>query len=187
MQCKNTPHVYFEEHSKQRFKTDTAYTQFVTDAKSFEEETEHFLWNIENLLQNVEKINGNAFNKFTKYKTLVIAYLDKREKELLVELKSIRDQDVTRLEELKATAETMQTYLREAQTTMRMHEYSTNDLFIATKRARALLTKLQSSFIDIRYRSGNHHVGLQIDPLVKTLLARDKGFAHVITIPGNLI
>jgi len=134
-------------------------------------------------------MNRDAIEQFTRYKAVVIAYLDQREKELLMELKSICEQDTAALEELKTTAKTLQADLSEAQTKLRLHEDSSHELFIATKRAQAMLTTLESSLNEIRCKTGNRSVKLKKDPAVQKLLADKTGLAHVVTelSPGMMI
>ena len=133
----------------------------------------------------MKSFKSNVFEQFTRYKELITAYLDQREYELLTELKSISDQDTAALEELKATAKTIQDDTIEAQTRLRLHEDNSQNLFIATKRAQALLTNLKTSFNDIARKPTYHYVELHKDPVVEKLLTNEKGLAQVISTPGK--
>jgi len=132
-------------------------------------------------------MNDNAIEQFTNFKALVIVYLNQREKELLMDLKATRDQDTAALEVLKTTAEKIKADLSKAKTNLRLHKDNSHELFIATKRTRALLTNLQSAIDKLADKSGNSYVELQKDQVVEKLLTNKKGLAQVITIPGRVI
>jgi len=163
------------------------YTELKEEIQSSEDQIKNCFKNIDHCLKAVENMNDNAIEQFTKFKALVIAYLNQREKKLLMDLKAIRDQDTAALEDLKATAETIQADISKAKTNLRLHEDNSNELFIATKRTRALLINLQSSLIELTHKSGNRYVELQKDPVVEKLLTNEKGLAQVITSPGRVI
>ena len=131
-------------------------------------------------------MNSNAITDFRSYKASIIAYLDQREKDLLEELKAIRDKETAALEKLKTTATAIQANLRELQTKLRQHEEHSHELFIATKRSRAILTTLKSSLNEI-HTTWNGYVHVQKDLLVEKLLSNKKGLAQVISVPGSMI
>jgi len=131
-------------------------------------------------------VNSNALTDFRRYKALIIAYLDQREKELLKELNAIRDKETAALEKLKTTATAIQADLCELQTKLRHHEERSHELFIATKRSRAVLTTLKSSLNEI-HTTWNGYVHVQKDPLVEKLMSNKKGLAQVISVPGSVI
>jgi len=160
------------------------YTKLTEEFHSSEDKIKDFFKKIDSCLKAVESINTNVYRQFTSYKALIMAYLDQREKELHVELKTIRDRDTAALEELKATAKTIQTYLSEAHAKLRLHEDNSHDLFIATKRVKALLTKLKTSLDDIAHKPWYHLVELQKDPVVENLLTNGQGLATIISTPG---
>jgi len=149
--------------------------------------TKQYITSIDNMLRQVNQMNGNALDKFIKFKAQVISYLDQREKEVLTELNSILDQDTTALEKLKPTANMIQADLNEAQSKLRIHEDKSNKLFVEAKRARTLFATLQSSLHAIKQETGNHYVELQTDLMVEKLLANEKELAKVTSIAGSLI
>ena len=182
-QCKKD---YIPQISKDFLKSQD-YTELQEEIQSSEDQIKNCFINIDQCLKAVQNMNDNAIEQFTKYKALVIAYINQREKELLMDLKSIRDQDTAALEDLKATAETIQADLSKAKTNLRLHKDNSYELFIATKRTRALLTNLQSAIDKLADKSGNSYVELQKDQVVEKLLTNKKGLAQVITIPGRVI
>jgi len=175
---------YIPQISKE-FHKSSEYTKLTKEFQSSEDKIKDFFKKIDTCLKAVESINTNVFIQFTTYKTLVMEYLDQREKELLAELKTIRDRDTAALEELKATAKTIQADLSEAHAKLRLHEDNSHDLFIATKRTQALLTKLKTSFDDIAHTPWYHLVELQKDAVVENLLTNKIGLAQIISTPGT--
>ena len=117
---------------------------------------------------------------------LIIAYLDKREKELLHEIKLIRDKDLAALKELQSSANTVKSDLSKELANVKKHEQNSSDLFIATKRAQALLDNLKSSLEDISSKTKYQEYDLQSDPLVETLLKNKDGMTQIVTSQGNI-
>jgi len=175
---------YIPKISKE-FHKSSEYTKLTDEFQSVEDKIKDFFKKIDTCLEAVKSLKKNVFEQFTRYKELIMAYLDQREKELFAELNTISDQDTAALEELKATAKTIQDDTIEAQTRLRLHENNSHDLFIATKRAQALLTKLKTSFNDIARTPSYHYMELQRDPVVEKLLANEKGLAQVKRVPGT--
>ena len=167
------------------FHKTSEYTKLKEEFQSSEDKIKDVFKKIDTCLKAVESINTNVFKQFTRYKAQIMAYLDQREKELLAELKTIRDRDTAALEELKATAMTIKADLSEAHTKLRLHEDNSHDLFIATKRAQTLLTKLKTTLNDIAHKPTNSYVELQKDPVVEELLANRKGLAQIISTTGT--
>jgi len=178
-QCTNQ---YIPQISKE-FHKSSEYTKLKKELQSSEDKIKDVFENIDTCFKAVEEIDHRVIEQFTKYKAEVIAYLDQREKELLAELKSIRDQDTTALEELRATANAIQADIMKAQTKLRLHEDNSYDLFIASKRVQAMLTKLKTSLNGIKPRY--NYVVLQRDPVVEKLLANEKGLVPVKRVPGT--
>jgi len=167
------------------FLKSSEYTKLTEEFQLSEDKIQDFFKKIDTCLIAVESINTNVFEQFTTYKALIMAYLDQREKELLVKLETIRYRDTAALEELKATAKTIQTDLSEAHIKLQLHEDNSHDLFIATKKAQALLTKLKTSFNDIAPKPWVNSVTLQKDPVVEKLLTNKKGLAQVFSTSGT--
>jgi len=175
---------YIPEISKE-FLESSEYTKLTEEFHSSEDKIKDFFKKIDACLRAVESINTNVVEQFTSYKALIMAYLDQREKELLVELKTIRDRDTAALDELKATAKTIQAEHSEAHAKLRLHEDNSHDLFIATKRVQALMTKLKTSLDDIADKPWYSSVKLWKDPVVEKLLANKEGLAQIISTSGT--
>jgi len=179
-QCTNQ---YIPQISKE-FNKSSEYTKLKKELQSSEDKIKDVFENIDICLKAVEDIDHRVIEQFTKYKAEVIAYLDQREKELLAELKSIRDQDTTALEELRATANAIQADIMKAQTKLRLHEDNSYDIFIASKRVQAMLTELKTSLNDIIPMY--NYVKLKKDPVVEKLLANEAGLVQIKRATGTV-
>jgi len=140
---------------------------------------------IDSCLKEVDKLSTSEINKLQQFKALIIAYLDQREKELLVEIKKRRDQDTAALEKLQTAAKALQSDLDKSQVNLKAHEANSNHLFIAAKRAQAMLNQLQTTLEVIKRQTQVRQYTLQKDPLVETLLKNKDGMGEIVSRPGN--
>jgi len=141
---------------------------------------------IENCIKKVDQLNCSQVEKLRKFKVLIIAYLDQREKELLHEIQLKRDKDLAALKKLQSSANALKSDLSKELANLKTHEKNSSDLFIATKRAHALLDKLKSSLDDITSRTKYQDYDLQRDPLVETLLKNKDGMGQLVKSSGNM-
>ena len=74
-----------------------------------------------------------------------------------------RDNDIAVLQKLQTSIKTIKSDLGTELANMRKQEDNSNDLFIATKRAQALLDKLKASLEDITIRTKYREYDLQKD------------------------
>jgi len=162
------------------YKKVTAYFQ------STDTTTNTVLKEIDHLIKKVDQLNSSQVEKLRKFKALIIAYLDQREKELLHEIQLTRDKDLAALKKLQSSANAIKSDLSKELANVKTHEKNSSDLFIATKRAQALLDKMQSSLDDLTSRTMYQEYDLQKDPLVETLLKNKDGMAQIITAPGDM-
>jgi len=161
------------------------YKNQTANIKSSETITLNSLQDIDNGFKKVDQLSSSQVEKLRKFKALIIAYLDQREKELLNEIQVNRDQDLATLKQLQTSATTIKSELSKALTNVKLHEDNSNDLFIATKRAQALVNKLNSALQDITSKTKYQEYDLQRDPLVETLLKNKDGMAQLVMSPGN--
>jgi len=162
------------------YKKVTAYFQS-TDTTTYT-----VLKEIDHLIKKVDQLNSSQVEKLRKFKVLIIAYLDQREKELLHEIQLTRDKNLAALKKLQSSANIIKSDLSKELANVKTHEKNSSDLFIATKRAQTLLDKLQCSLNDIAGRTKYQEYDLQKDPLVETLLKNKDGMAQLVTSPGNM-
>jgi len=162
------------------YKKVTAYFQ------STDSTTNAVLKEIDHLIKKVDQLNSSQVEELKKFKVLIIAYFDQREKELLREIQLTHDKDIAALKKLQSSANAIKSDISQELANVKTHEKNSSDLFIATKRAQALLDKLQSLLNDIAGRTKYQEYDLQRDPLVETLLKNKDGMAQLVTSSGNL-
>jgi len=163
----------------------TDYKNQTVNFNSTETITINCLQDIDNCFKKVNQLSSSQVEKLRKFKALIIAYLDQREKELLHEIQLTRDQDLATLKQLQTSATAIKSELSKALTNVKMHEDNSNDLFIATKRAQSLVNKLKSALQDITSKTKYREYDLQRDPLVETLLKNKDGMAQLVMSPGK--
>jgi len=161
------------------------YKNQTANFKTTENITSNCLQNIDNCIKKVDQLSSSQVEKLRKFKALIIAYLDQREKELLYEIQLTRDQDLATLKQLHTSATTIKSELSKALANMTTHEDNSNDLFIATKKAQSLVNKLKFALQDITSKTKCREYDLQRDPLVETLLKNKDGLAQLVMSPGN--
>ena len=147
--------------------------------------TINYLQDIDNCIKKVDNLSSSQIEKLRKFKAIIISYLDQREKELLQEIQLTRDHDLAALQKLQTSAKAIKADLSQALAKLKNHEDSSNELFIASKRAQALLNQLRNSLEDITNKTKHQEYDLQIDPLVETLLKSKDGMAQLIASPGK--
>ena len=143
------------------------------------------LQDIDNCIKKVDQLSSSQVEKLRKFKALIIAYLDHREKELLQEIQLTRDQDLAALQKLQTSAKTIKADLSKALDNLKTYEDNSNNLFIASKKAQALLNQLQSSLEDITSKTKYQEYDLKRDPQVETLLKNKEGMAQLVLSPGK--
>jgi len=162
------------------------YKKVTACFQSTDTTTNTALKEIENCMKKVDQLNCSQVEKLRKFRVLIIAYLDQREKELLHEIQLTRDKDLAALKKLQNSVNTIKSDMSKELANVKIHEQNSSDLFIATKRAQALLDKLRSSLQDITSRTKYQEYDLQRDPLVETLLKNKDGMAQIVTSPCKI-
>ena len=166
----------------QGFGSGTEYKTLTADIQTFGQKAKQFLADIDICLKAVKELGSSEIEKLRKYKALIIAYLDKREKELINEIELLRDQDTTTLNDAHATIKKIQTEINNCMLKLKVHEDSSHELFIASKKIRDDLSRLQSSLSDINVKTMHREYMLRKDPLVERLLAcnNTNGLAQLV-------
>jgi len=89
------------------------------------------------------------------------------------------------LQKLQTSAKTIKADLSKALDNLKTYEDNSNNLFIASKKAQALLNQLQSSLEDITSKTKYQEYDLKRDPQVETLLKNKEGMAQLVLSPGK--
>jgi len=168
-----------KDYIKSEYKDLTAFFQNTTKT------TINCLQDINNCIKKVDQLSSSQVEKLRKFKVLIIAYLDQREKELLQEIQLTRDRDLAALQKLQTSAKNIKSDLSKALTNLKIHEDNSYNLFLATKRAQSLVNKLKSALQDITSKTKYREYDLLRDPLVETLLNNKEGMAHIAMPTGQ--
>jgi len=163
-----------------KFKSSKDYKNLTAEFQATDKNASKHLQEIDRCLKEVDKLSTNEINKLQQFKALIITYLDEREKKLLTEIKKRRDLDTAALEKLRTEARALQSSLDKALNNLKSHEENSNHLFIAAKRAQAMLNQLQTSLDDIKCKTQVQPYTLKKDPLVETLLQNKDGMGEMI-------
>jgi len=186
--CRTTKHngcqqKYIPELCKDYIKSGD-YKKLTAYFQSTDANTIIVLKEIDNCIKKVNQLNCSQVEKLKTFKLLIIAYLDQREKELLYEIQLTHDKDIATLKKLQSCASSTKSDLSKELANVKTHEKNSSDLFIATKRAQALLDKLRSSLDVITSKTKYQEYDFQRDPLVESLLKNKDGMAQLVTLPG---
>jgi len=76
-----------------KFKSSKDYKKLKAELQTTKTKSGNCLQNIKNILNEVDTLSTSEINKLQRIKTTIIAHLNKREEELLLEIKESRDQD----------------------------------------------------------------------------------------------
>jgi len=166
-----------KDYTKSEYNDVTAFFQITNKT------TINCLQDIDNCMKKVDQLSSSQLETLRKFKSLIIKYLDQREKELLQEIQLIRDRDLAALQKLQTSATNINSDLNMALADLKIHEDNYYDLFLATKRAQSLVNKLNSALQDIISKTKYQQYDLQRDPLVETLLKNKDGMAKLAMSP----
>jgi len=178
-QQKYIPDICKDYIKSREYKDLTAFVQNTTKTSI------DCLQDIDNCIKKVDQLSSSKVEKLRKFKALIIEYLDQREKELLHEIQLTRDKDLAALQKLQTSAKTIKSDLSKALANLKTYEDNSNNLFIASKRAQALLNQLASSLEDITRKTKYQEYDLKRDPLVETLLKNKEGMARLVMSSGK--
>jgi len=142
---------------------------------------------VEECLKAVETLNVGELEKLRQYKAKIVEYLDRREEELRAEMQQYHDRDASLLQELLGKFKTCQSVVNDMKEKLKSHEKDLVETFIASKRARNHLAKLQSSLQELTEKIGYKQYSLELDSNMKNSLHDDDGFACVEMITGKLV
>jgi len=132
----------------------------------------------------VDKMSKTEIEIFQSYKAEIIAYLDKREAELLTEIKRRRDEDDSVLQNLKAQSESIKKDNETTKSKLRGLESHPDRLFISTKRAKDQVAQLQSAVDEIQKKTGYRKYELLKDAAMQAVLRSPTGLATLGDVTG---
>jgi len=140
---------------------------------------------ITNCKTAVDSLSKDTIEIFRSFKAEIITYLNKREAELLAEIKQRRDEDDAALQNLLAQTQTITTDISEVKTKLTALEGNPDRLFISVKRSHGLVARLQSAVEEIQQKTGYRMYELRKDGNMEAVLYSATGLATLEDIPGN--
>jgi len=142
---------------------------------------------INNCKTAVDNLSKNEIEIFRSFKAEIITYLNKREAELLAEIKQTRDGDDAALQNLLAQTQTITTDISEVKTKLSALEDNPDRLFISAKRSHGLVAHLQSAVEEIQQKTGYRMYELQKDGNMEAVLYSATGLGTLEDVPSNLL
>jgi len=140
---------------------------------------------INNCKTAVDCLSKNEIVIFRSFKAEIITYLNKREAELLAEIKQRRDEDDAALQNLWAQTQTITTDISEVKTKLSALEDNPDRLFISAKRSQRLVARLQSAVEEIRQKTGYRMYELRKDGNMEAVLTSASGLATFEDVISN--
>jgi len=137
------------------------------------------LVDIDNCLKAVNALKADEIEKLRKYRAAIIAYLDRRERELQAEMQQMCETDTVLLRELQTSLEACQSNLTDIGTKLKSHEQNSCELYIVAKRALAQITELQTSLQEMTKKIGYQRYSVMMDPRLQKIVKDQVGFAEI--------
>jgi len=132
----------------------------------------------------VDKLSEDEIGIFRSFKAEIIAYLDKREAELLTDIQRRRDEDDSILQNLKAQSESIKKDIEEIKTKLRGIKDNPDMLFITSKRAQGQVARLESALDEIQQKTGYRKYELLKDDSMEAIINSATGIATVEDAAG---
>ena len=161
------------------FKKGQEFNKLSTDIHDSEQLIVKGLVDIDNCLKAVYALKADEIEKLRKYRTAIIEYLDRRERELQAEMQQLCETDTVLLRELQTSLEACQSNLKDISTKLKSHEQNSCELYIAAKRALAQMTRLESSLEEITEKIGYQRYSVMMDPRLQKIVEDHGGFADI--------
>jgi len=169
------------------FKNGPEFQNLRTEMQDSDQLIADSLTEINTCLNVVGTLKAGEIEILKKYRTKIIKYLDRREKELQAEIQQIHDQDVALLHELQTQLKTRQSELMEMRTKLKSHKKNTSELYIAAKGVCSQLAQLQSSLQETAEKIGYRQYAISRDTRMEKMLENRAGFASVVHAGDELI
>jgi len=125
---------------------------------------------ITNCMTAVDSLSKNEIEIFQSFKAEIIAFLNKREAELLAEVKQRRETDDAALQKLLAQSQTIKMDIDDLKTNLTALEENPDRLFISAKRSLAMVARLQSALEEIQQKTGYRGYELRKDANMEAVI-----------------
>ena len=165
----------------QSYATGAEYTKLQADIQDLNQLGVLWQADIDRCMKEVDALNWREIDKLKKYRTHILEYLNRREKELIAEMQKLRDHDMSLLQDIQARLKTWQSDLSDAKAELQSHQQSSYKLFIAGKKTQNLVDRLQKALNDMQQQAMYQHYELLKDPCMEKLLTDKTSIANVKT------
>jgi len=125
----------------------------------------------------VDSLSKNEIEIFQSFKADIIAFLIKREAELLAEIEQRRETDDAALQNLLAQSQTIKVDIDDLKTNLTALEENPDRLFISAKRSQTMVARLQSAVEEIQQKTGYRGYELRKDANMEAVLNSATGLA----------
>jgi len=169
------------------FASGEEYKNLISRIEDIERLVDKCQADVNNCKTDVESLGKESIEAFQSFKADIIAFLNKREAELLAEIKQRRDRDDAALQKLLAQSHMIKTDISEVKTKLTALEGNPDRLFILAKRSQGMLVRLQSAVEEIQQNTGYREYELRKDGNIKAALNSATGLATLEDVPGNAL
>jgi len=142
---------------------------------------------INNCKTAVDSLSTKEIEIFQSFKADIITYLNKREAELLADIKQRRDVDDAALQNLLTQSKTIKTDISEVKQKLSALEGNPDRLFISAKRSHGLVARLQSAVKAIQLKTGYREYKFRKDGNMKAVLNSPTGLGTLEDVISNAL
>jgi len=169
------------------FTSGEEYKKLISRIEDMERLVAQYQADINNCKTAVDSLSKNEIEIFRSFKAEIITYLNKREAELLAEIKQRRDGDDAALQNFLAQTQTITNDISEVKTKLSALKDNPDRLFISAKRSHGLVARLQSAVEEIQQKTGYREYKLRKDGNMEAVLNSATGLATLEDVPGNVL
>jgi len=178
--------IYIPDAAKD-YKTGPEYRKLIDDVKGMEQLAAKYLTDIDKKMKSVDKQEVELLAMLDKYRAEVIAFVEKRVKELSLEIQQLRIKDTASLKEKQSKSRKFQAKLSAVKSKLTTSEQNHCELFTECKNAISVVTQLQSELADIADNAHFQQYQFQKDANIEAAMANKAGLATLELIAGWLL
>ena len=139
--------IYIPDAAKD-YKAGSEYRKLIDDVKGMEQLAAKYLIDIDKNMKSVDKQEVELLAMLDKYRAEVIAFVEKRVKELSSRIKHLRNKDTASLKEKQSKSQKIKAKLSSAKTKLKACKQRPCELFTEAKQTLSMMIQLQSELAD---------------------------------------
>ena len=178
--------IYIPDAAKD-YKTGPEYRKLVDDVKGMEQLAAKYLTDIEKNMKSVDKQEADHLAMLDKYRVEIIAFVEKRVKELSSQIQQLRIKNTALLKEKQSKSRKFQAKLSAVKSKLTTSEQNHCELFTECKNAISVVAQLQSELADIADNTHFQQYQFQKDANMEAVLGNKAGVATLELIAGWLL